>query len=346
MLQVFTLRDSHRWDAAVRSFASHDVYWLSGYLRAFELHGDGKPLLFYYEDDTGLRGINAVMLRDIARDRRFAGKLPEGELMDLVTPYGYGGWIIQGGDPTPLFAAYEAWCRDNRIVSEFVRFHPMLSNHSGCAGVYEIQELGEVVHIDLSSPESVWEQMTSKNRNMIRKAERCGLTVQAGRDPELFGTFREIYDETMRLKQAHPSYFFQSDFYRSLREDLPDQAVIFYASLPDGTIPAASVILRENGWLNYHLSGNLRQYGSIAANNLILYRAALWGVERGCRCFYLGGGVGSASDELLRFKKAFQRGPLKRFCIGRKIFDRDAYDRLVSLRGELPPGGYFPRYRA
>ena len=73
-LEVYTLEQSEQWDAIVRSFNEHDVYWLSGYVRAFEIHGDGKPLLFYYNSgDT--RGINVVMKRDIAFDAHFKGKI-------------------------------------------------------------------------------------------------------------------------------------------------------------------------------------------------------------------------------------------------------------------------------
>lgn len=37
--------------------------WLSGYVKAFQIHGDGEPLLFHYEDER-TRGMNVVMKRD------------------------------------------------------------------------------------------------------------------------------------------------------------------------------------------------------------------------------------------------------------------------------------------
>ena len=74
MLTVFSLEQAEQWDAVVRSFRDYDVYWLSGYVKAFQLHGDGEPLLIFYEGD-GTRGINVVMKRDIARDSHFFGKI-------------------------------------------------------------------------------------------------------------------------------------------------------------------------------------------------------------------------------------------------------------------------------
>ena len=34
------------------------------------LHGDGEPILFYYENDS-VRGINVVMKRDVSFDSNF-----------------------------------------------------------------------------------------------------------------------------------------------------------------------------------------------------------------------------------------------------------------------------------
>lgn len=71
MMDVYTLEQSEHWDAVVRSFKEYDVYWLSGYVKAFQIHGDGEPLLFYYEENE-TRGINVVMKRDVAKDERFS----------------------------------------------------------------------------------------------------------------------------------------------------------------------------------------------------------------------------------------------------------------------------------
>lgn len=77
MISVYTLEQTEQWDSIVRSFEKHDVYWLSGYVKAFKIHGDGEPLLFHYESNT-TRGINVVMKRDVAKDKHFAGKVEEG----------------------------------------------------------------------------------------------------------------------------------------------------------------------------------------------------------------------------------------------------------------------------
>lgn len=344
MLNVYTLEQAEQWDAAVRAFPSYDTYYLSGYVKAFQIHGDGEPLLFYYEKN-GTRGINVVMKRDVARDKHFAGKLEENVWFDLATPYGYGGWLIEGGDTESLMAAYEAWCRRNGIISEFVRFHPVLKNHTPATG-YRVIPLGEVVTMDLTSPEVIWANISSKNRNMIRKAQKNGITVYSGRYPGIYETFRTIYNETMDKDHADPYYYFTPEFYESVLKDLSRNAQVFYAVL-EGRVIAASIMLACRGRMNYHLSGSLREYAHLAPTNLLLYEAALWGCANGCKTLYLGGGVGSGEDSLFKFKKAFYRGDdLLRFHIGQKIFDQTRYDELVSKREDLPESGFFPRYRA
>ena len=240
MLTVYSLEQNEQWDTIVRSFKEFDVYWLSGYVKAFYIHGDGIPLLFFYEDNS-VRGINVVMKRDVAKDERFAGKIDEGQYVDFSTPYGYGGWLIDGESTEDLFKAYDQWIEKNRIISEFVRFHPMVKNHVYSSSFYEVIQLGEVVHVDLSSPVDIWNNFISKNRNSIRKAIKNGIKIYNGRFPAIYQQFREIYNQTMDKDNAEDYYYFSERFYQSVLEDLPHNAQVFWAE-KDGQVIAASII--------------------------------------------------------------------------------------------------------
>ena len=343
MLTVYTTEQSEQWDKVVRSFENYDTYWLSGYVKAFETHGDGVPLLFYYEDDN-CRGINAVMKRDLALCPYFFGKFDENTLFDFSTPYGYGGWLIEGENSDKLFEEYEKWCLKNSIISEFVRFHPIMKNHI-TASAYETVELGKTVAIDTSSPDVIWNNITSKNRNMIRKAQKSGVKIYNGRYPEIYKVFREIYNGTMDKDEADSYYYFGEKFYESVMNDLPHNAQVFYAVLEEKVI-AASIMLFANGRMNYHLSGSIREYSNLAPTNLLLYEAALWGSANGYKSLYLGGGVGSGEDSLFKFKKAFYRGEdLNSFWIGKKVFNINEYQKLAEMRESIENKGFFPVYR-
>lgn len=344
-LSTYTIEQADQWDKVVRSFASFDVYYLSGYVKAFQIHGDGEPMLFYYENGT-IRGINVVMKRDIAGDARFADKLEQGQYFDFITPYGYGGWLIEGGEETAeLFAEYEKWCREHHVVSEFVRYHPVIENCKAVAGFYNVIMLGNTIAMDLSSPEVIWENLTSKNRNMVRKAIKSGVQIYHGQFPQMYKTFREIYDQTMESDHAAEYYYFQEGFYQSILKDLKNEAQIFWAEV-DGKVIAASIMIAANGFMNYHLSGSLRAYQHLAPSNLLLYKAALWGNANGYKTLHLGGGVGSKEDSLYQFKKVFNRNKTYRFGIGKKIFLEEQYNALVQMRDTITDDGFFPQYRA
>lgn len=345
MLTVYTMDNCVQWDSVVRSFSDYDIYYLSQYVRAFALHGDGVPLMFYYEGNEA-RGINVVMKRDVADDVHFQGKIEHGLYFDFSTPYGYGGWIVEGEDSAGLFDEYQRWCKENRIICEFTRFHPVLKNHVYSEDAYNVIPLGETVTVDLSSPEMIWNNLTSKNRNVIRKAIKNGVRIYNGRSEELLKEFQDIYNLTMDRDNAKDYYYFDSDFYNSILNDLPYNAQVFYAKDSGGKIIAASIMLMANGKLNYHLSGSLREYSSLAPGNLLLYEAACWGSMNGCKTFHLGGGVGSAQDKLFAFKKAFYRGELTRFHIGKKIHIQEEYDRLMEMRNLAEETTFFPGYRA
>ena len=120
---------------------------------------------------------------------------------------------------------------------------------------------------------------------------------------------------------------------------------MFWAEKDDEVI-AASILLCANGYMNYHLSGSLKKYATFASSNLLLYEAARWGNANGCKSFYLGGGVGSRDDGLLKFKKSFNRNASGHFFVGKKIYSLETYNYLCMQRGNSSGKiEFFPAYR-
>lgn len=343
MLKVFTVKESNKWDQIVKSFNDYDVYYLSGYVKAFQINGDGEPLLFYYEDDN-CKGINVVMKRDIAQDTHFKGIVEPNRLFDFSTPYGYGGWLIEGEKTDRLFDEYEKWCIEHNIVSEFVRYHPVIKNHIYSENRYDVIPLGETVSIDTTDKDLIWSNFNPKNRNVIRKSISHGVEIKYGFSEKLFESFISIYNSTMDKDNADSYYYFKKEFYESIENDLKDNALIFYAELNE-TIIAASIMIFANNKLNYHLSGSVREYQCLAPSNYMLWKAAEWGNENGYKSFHLGGGVGNKEDSLFKFKRAFYRGELLRYHIGKKIFDKEIYKKLVEKRTNNMDINFFPKYR-
>ncbi|SEP76052.1 Acetyltransferase (GNAT) domain-containing protein [Virgibacillus subterraneus] len=352
MLSVIGIDSSEKWDEIVKNFENYDVYYLSDYIRAFEIHGDGKPILFYYEEED-IRAINVVMLRDISEVPGFNGKIPLNTYYDITTPYGYGGFIVDG-HPTEstlvkLELEYRDYCKKNNILSEFVRFHPVLNNVNGMKYVYDnVINLGQTITMRLESRNQIWNDLKGKNRNVIRKAQKAGVEIYWGRNPDLFEKFIEMYKATMDKDDAENYYYFNEGFYKSILNDLKYNSLMFYAVLEEKII-AMSMILFSNQKMHYHLSASNREYLSYAPTNLLLYEAACWGSENGFEFFHLGGGLGGKEDSLFRFKKAFNRNSNTNFAIGKKIFDKEKYGELLNIRMKEAvfdsDANFFPAYR-
>ena len=343
MIQIYDMTQREEWDEIVRSFAEYDVYYLSGYVRAFEVHGDGEPQMFYYEDN-GLRGIYVYMKRKTAIEGVY----------DSITPYGYGGFLLEGNQSEEnlkeLWAAYVQKMKELNIVDNFVRYHPVLANAVPMKEVSDVIDLGKTVAFHLDSPEVIWENIVPKNRNMIRKAEKNGIEIHHAHDMVLFADFIRIYNATMDKDNAEEYYYFGEEFYKSIHEDLDGHYEMFYATL-DGLIIAMSIMLFANKNMHYHLSGSMMEYRNLAPSNLLLYKAALWGCEKGMKTFHLGGGVGSGEDNLYKFKAAFNRKSDYQFSIAKMVFDQEKYDALVEERAARDPefnreSKFFPLYRS
>lgn len=350
-LQILTAEQNDQWDQLVKSFNNYDIYYLCGYTKAFQLHGDGDPILFYYYDED-IRAINVVMKRDIEKDKNFRGLIPPNSIYDITTPYGYGGFLIEGkvneASIKKLNDEYSFYCRSENIVSEFVRFHPVLKNSIMNKQIYEVVDLSNTITLRLGSENKLWNEISGKNRNMIRKAIKSGVKTYWGRSTKLIDLFIPLYNATMRNDGAILYYYFSKEFYESIFEDLKYNSMFFY-SMYEEKIISIAIILLANGNMNYHLSASDKDYGSLAATNLLLYEAASWGRENGFKTFHLGGGLGSKEDNLYKFKKAFNKNSDTYFSIGKKIFDQDKYNNLLKIRVKNGESNnlmaYFPEYR-
>lgn len=343
MIRIIDVFDRESWDGIVKDFKHYDQYYLSGYVRAFQIHGDGLPQLLFYEAD-GLKAIYVYMKRKTSIEGYY----------DSVTPYGYGGVLFEGETTEEnlraFWKAYVEKMKEEDIVDNFVRYHPVLANAVPMKKLTTVIDLGKTVAMELSSGEVIWSNITSKNRNMIRKAEKNGIEIHHGKGLQLFKDFIRIYNSTMEKDHAEKYYFFENEFYESIHNDLNDNYELFYAVL-NGEIIAISIMLFANDQMHYHLSGSLTEYRNLAPSNLLLYKAALWGCEHGYKTFHLGGGVGSGEDNLYKFKAAFNRNSDYQFSIGKEIFDKKKYDELVSLRAKEDmnfdsESSFFPLYRS
>lgn len=350
MLRLIESSEENLWNQIVKSYLNWDVYYLCGYARSLERHDRGQALLidFVYE---GERLCYSVMQRDIADSREFRDVLPRGQFYDWETPYGYGGPLADTAMSSIAQETFReeltAVCCQRGVVSQFLRFHPLLQNQSVLNMVIQHKTFKNTVFMDISDEQKVFQQLDSKNRNMVRKAIRSGVTIFMDRGEHLTD-FMDIYQETMDYVHAELYYYFEREYYEALRDSLGMETIFFYAVLEEQII-AASIFLYNENSMHYHLSGSRTAFRKFAPTNLLIYEAACWGARQGIKFLHLGGGT-SSEGSLFEFKKKFNPNGQLPFYIGRMIFDAEAYEKLLRIRqtGDFrfkPSDSFYIQYR-
>lgn len=300
-----------------------DIYYTSDYYKLYEKNGDGKARLFVYKEENNI-AIYPFMLNEIDDKYNLDDKY-----YDIETVYGYGGPLTNNYDN--LFLSnfenvFLKYCIENRIIAEFIRFHPLIKNENIFNKNINVCHNRITVYLDLTKDlEEIWcNDIKSKNRNMIRKAEKSGLTVEASND---FETFKDIYKSTMQKVNANTYYYFKDDYYNYMNNN----NYILLNVKKENKVIASSIFMFYGEYFHYHLSGSLKEYLKYSPNNLLLWEAIKYAKRKGCRVIHFGGGLtDDIEDNLFKFKSSFSK-EFADFYIGKRIHNNDIYTELIKL---------------
>lgn len=317
-----------------------DIYFTPSYYSLYQNYDDGEAQCFVFEKEG-----NVALYPFLKNSITPLGYDLDKEYYDIQGSYGYNG-LIASTDNAEFIAEFwrefDAWCQENDIVAEFMRFHPLLNNQKLASPKMKTFFSRHTVALDLSlSLDEIWtQQFSSKNRNMIRKAEKEGVTIVESDDYE---TFRKLYDGTMTNLNAEDYYFFPQSYYDEYKASFKDNSILCFAML-DGKAIAGSMFMFSQDYAHYHLSARDREYSKYAANNLILWHGIQKAKERGCKWFHFGGGTtGEEADSLLLFKQNFSKTKTE-FWIGKRVHNQGVYDSIVEQWKEKHPESYEHNY--
>jgi lipid II:glycine glycyltransferase (peptidoglycan interpeptide bridge formation enzyme) len=327
--RLLSLADRAAWRTTLERFSS-DTYFGPEYHAACE-DQEGSAAAFVAED-----GGETLFYPFFRRPIRAVCSAPVDDgLSDIETAYGYSGPLATTTDQAFLARAWRAFadlCREQRVVAEFIRFHPYLENHRFLAGFAPVHFDRFTVAVPLSrSPDALWNGYPPEQRNRLRKAMRRGLTATSEPVAESLGEFRRLYRATMDRVGARADYYFSDAYFARLANQLGDGIALWAVRDHDRMVAAALFLVdRTSGRMHYHLGGSDAAALAHAPNNWLFHCAALDGGSQGLRSLHLGGGRSpDADDPLFRFKQTFsgQRLP---FYIGKRIHDPDAYEMLCT----------------
>lgn len=342
--QILDLSQVEEWDAVLAEFGETDIYYSPRYLQISEENNEGAARLFVFRED-GFVVCYPYLMRRINDLPLPAAQRLEQAYYDIVTPYGYGGPITTAAQQEDseriganFAAAFAGYCKKQRIVAEFVRFHPILHNHTFYPAVGPTN-IRQTVCLDLRK--NIWNNLKAPCRNRVRHATNSGLIVERD-NPANLELFMELYYATMNRNQATSFYYFSERYFRNTLELLgQDQVSLFSVKLGERTI-ASAFFIHAGSYVSYHLTGSDHTYLSYAPYNILLAEAAEHFQALGYSYLHLGGGY-RGKDELLRFKSTFTKDAPLDFYIGRKVHNNEVYQSLCC--GLQQEDDYFPLYR-
>lgn len=195
----------------------------------------------------------------------------------------------------------------------------------------------DTVLIDLAKDlETLRAEFHPKWRNLLKKAEKSNLTVEAGREISLFDRFVKLYEEMRQVKNFATGV--RIPVLRRMQEEVSPNERLFAAVASDGQRDVgASVWAMTGRRMLYFLAATHPDHRESSPGHLLQWEALRVGREAGLRWYDLGGLV---DEGVSRFKSrmggatvAFPRPFVARPGVLRSLAFRLAEKGLGRVRG-------------
>lgn len=324
-----------------------DIYFEHLYGKLYEKIENGTCEIYEHEDSIGT--VYHMFIK-----KQIPILIDNVVWYDLVTPYGYGGPIIidcKIGRENELInefnQSFNRYCIDNNIVSEFIRFHPILQNHKEFKEIYNVQYIRKTLGTNLKDFDDPFKSEFSKScRKTVRKALRAGVTFKIENEPNNIDEFINIYNSTMDRNKASEYYYFGIEYFNDIITDFKENVILVKAIYKEKTIASGLYFIFDK-IIHIHLSGTLDEYLEFSPAYILRYAVTLWGKENGYELIHHGGGrSNSESDSLFKFKKKFANNTEFDFYVGKKIWNIKIYNKLCGAEGVNKDAEIFPAYRS
>ena len=354
ILDYKIIQEKHEWNSILNEFKEKDINFEYDYLDLYTNEGE-KPMMIYMKTDMG-KIAYAFMLRDIAFHAGLGDKIEKGRYFDVSTPYGFGGPIIETEDIDSKAKIIELFYdelfkfyKEQNVVSEYIRFSPIVKNHEHMEKVIDTTYIKKFVDVNFEHyGENTDLGLKSRRRQSVNKARRKGLKTVFELAPKSFDKQLEIYYDTMNRKEASGAFLFPKEYFEKMLDSLSEKLLIINVMLEDEIISFGLCLLSE-GVIYALVAGTNREYMKYSPSDIDYADTIKWGYENKYKHFLLGGGLTSSEeDSLYRYKKSFSIADTELdFYTGKKIWNKDDYDYLVSISNQDINKNidFFPQYR-
>ncbi|MBU9673729.1 GNAT family N-acetyltransferase [Planococcus sp. CP5-4] len=318
-----------------------DIFFTPEWNEAYATHEGGEFQQFEWKSELG-HIVYPFIKRPVP--------LLEG-WFDTITAFGQSGPVIidaKEGQRRALVdefdAAFQDFCEQQRIVSEYIRFSSWVKNAEDFFLHYGLDMRGVVMYIDLTVDDPFHYEFSSAARQQVRRALKNGVTLEYDFTGDTLDDFCRLYDLTADRNDFPDHYLFDPGMLKESFKHLEGKQFLLNAKY-DGKTVSSALIVHHGDYMHYHLVANDPEYFRCAGNSLIMAEACRYGKELGFSQFHLGG---ASTEALYRFKRRFTKTEPLEILTGKRIRNSDMYGRLTELK-RLQSGientGHFPLYR-
>lgn len=327
--KLLSLSDKEEWSGYLERLPElmQDIYFTPDYYEIYEKNGDSKAFCFVFEDGDHL-ALYPFLLNRI----NDLGYELDDDYYDIQGAYGYNGVLYSSEDPDFIknfYNEFNKFCKENNIIAEFTRFHPLLENHKFSKYNLDVYYNRQTVYINLTKGyDEIYNTYSHSVRTNLITSKKSNLTVSTFEDIFSYkNDFVQLYRQNMNKVNAEKYLHFEDIYFDYTFKNL---SVIQFVVFKDEKPIASSIVLRYGKYLSHHLIGSLSDYLPYRPNELLYDSIIRYGIENDYEMLYLGGGRSTdENDSLLRFKKKFSK-TLSSFYIGKKAHNNLVLEKIYE----------------
>ncbi len=185
--------------------------------------------------------------------------------------------------------------------------------------------------------EAMWDQLTAKVRNKVRKGDRQEFTVQWG-GVDLLAEFYNVFSHNMR-DLGTP--VFSTRLFEAILTEFPKRAELCVVRAADRPVSVA-ILVHGDGSTEVPSASSLRSFGSSNVNDWMYWQLLKRAVERGQHTFDFGRTTMDSTTYV--FKKKWGSKPVpsywqyyvRRGDVTGMRLESGRYDRMIRIWQRLP----------
>ena len=336
-LQPLAAADVQRWDELVAPYRSRRVFHRKAWLDYLAASRGADIRMWSVQEGRHTLGYFC------------GGIVQKGPFRILGSPLRGWGTNFLGPvadediDGAALLSALDEVAREERLAVVELEYAQQQTAALEAAG-YEAEEgRTYVVALTPFDEKACWDRIQPKKRNQIRKAIKCGLTVEDTDDPAVADEFYERFEDLMRRKGRVPPY--PPAHPRLLFRHLNPAGLLFSLRVRDasGAVLATGLFPHDDREVYFWGGSSWQEGRDLNPNDFLQWSAIRLGCERGLVAYNMCGpgrfkrGFGGDLVEIRRWHKCYTR-PARWARCGYEMYFK-AWNRLAArfTPSILPP---------